>query len=200
MLETRNFSRSSFSMNYPIILHTSALLVAVQTMSWKAAKVGKFTCRLPNHDYGNPLYVQMAVVICILILVSNQLFHLSWQKLLLCFVSKEIFGSDIATRSCCYYYLANSPNLCSPSKHPSDFEEFGNLIPYWSFTNNPSLYNGPSHKAKSDHAEPSHCSMLDVSSNCCSVSISVIRYCCYSITPFPSMYRKMHQTKTYEAF
>lgn len=115
----------------------------------------------------------MIVVIYILILVSNQL-HLVWQKLLLCFVSKEMFGSNIATRSCCYYYLANSPNLCSPSKHRSGFEEFGNLIPHWSFTNNPSLYNGPSHKAKSNHAEPSHCSKLDVNSNCCRVFPSLL--------------------------
>lgn len=109
----------------------------------------------------------------ILILVSNQL-HPTWQKLLLCFVPKEIFGSNIATRSCSYYYLANSPNLCSPSKHPSDFEEFGNLIPHWSFANNPSLYNGPSHKAKSSQAEPLHCSIRDVSSNCCRVFPSLL--------------------------
>lgn len=115
----------------------------------------------------------MIIVIYILILVSNQL-HLAWKKLLLCFVSKEMFESNIATRSCCYHYLANSPNLCSPSKHRSGFEEFGNLIPHWSFTNNPSLYNGPSHKAKSNHAEPSHCSKLDVSSNCCHVFPSLL--------------------------
>ena len=115
----------------------------------------------------------MIVIIYILTLVSNQL-HPTWHKLLLCFVSKEIFGSNIATRSWCYDYLANSPNLCSPSKHPSDFEEFENLIPHWSFTNNPSLYNGPSHKAKSNHAEPLHCSILDVSSSCCTVIPSLL--------------------------
>lgn len=95
----------------------------------KAAQVDKLTCRLLNWDFGNSFPLQMIVVTYIFTLVSNKL-HPTWQKLLPCFVSKEIFGSNIATRSCCYYYLANSPNLCSPSKHPSDFEDFGNLIPH----------------------------------------------------------------------
>lgn len=123
----------------------------------------------------------MIIVIYIWILVSNRL-HLTWHRLLLCFVSKEIFGSNIATRSCCYYYLANSPDLCFLSKHPSDSEEFGNLIPHWIFANNASVLNGPSHKAKSNPAEPSHCSILDVSSNRCHLfptllSITAVMLC-----------------------
>lgn len=123
----------------------------------------------------------MIMVIYIWILVSNQL-RLTWHKLLLCFVSKEIFGSNIATRSCCYYYLANSPDLCFLSKHPSDSEEFGNLIPHWIFANNASLWNGPSHKAKSNPAGPSRCSILDVSSNHCHLfptllSITAVMLC-----------------------
>lgn len=182
-------------MKQQIILHSSTVLVAVQVV-WTDTEVANITCRLPNQDDGNPFSLQTAVVIYILILVSNQLLHLSWQQLLLCFVSKEIFGSNIATRSCCYYCLANNPNLCSPSKHPSDFEEFGNLIPHWGFTNNPSFYNGPRPKAKSNHAEPSLLNAWWELQLLQCVSNSVICYCCFIMTPSLFICRKMQQTKT----